>query len=540
MSSAFAAHICETVDQFLQTVVLVDDEAFRRAAALGEEREWEEHESDARPVGGQPLRAPASEPAADYLDVQATTEAFGQRGLVCAVLSPQTKEENREVKDPLLKSARRADLVVLDWNLNGDGGETTRGLVKGILKKDDGLERRLRVIAVYTGEPALGGIGEEMRKIVEETLPEHSVKQDENAPAFTCGPVRVTILAKEYVRNLPAVDRRQQVTVDKLPNRLRDEFGRLCNGLVAGAAVAAMAAIRGEAHRLLKALGPELDPAYLGQRASLNRPAEAERQLEELLTAEIGALLSDRQVGSHANLRRIEQWLKAQEGLGPGGLNDKITADERVRFLALGLGDDRITGHNQVTGRSKGDLRRIRDGATELFVSSPEAALAANRAFSERMIIRTRYSKPEPVLSLGSIVAKGDEFLLCVQPACDSVRLTEKRMFPFLKMTRVGGQQLRGAVLLRDRQRQDEWLALEVVEKPGNLVLVEFAATVDERVGAGKRSGRWEFVATDRRRYRWVADLKMAQAQRAVEKLARQFSRVGLAEPEFLRHDGER
>lgn len=542
MTTAFARHIRSTVDDFLQTVVMVDDEAFRRAdPPVGPAAEAWDAGDDEASAAVQPVRlkAPPPTPPPDDLDPNATTKAFGTRGLTCAMLSPQTPEENKEVKDPLVRTAGRADLVVLDWMLNGDDGDTALKLLRGLLRHDEGVERRLRVIAVYTGEPKLQDIANRMRDVVTSVLTGYELRDDSALPQFTCGPVRVTVLAKEYINNLPDEHAPQRVPINELPDRLADEFCVLCTGLVAGATVSALTGIRQEAHRLLSALGPEMDAALLGQRVALNQPVDVERQLEALITSEIGAVIADRQVGSQAGLKRVKQWLTAQDGLAPGGLCDGVTAKERLGFLTVGLGDDRLDTQCAKTQRTKGDLRRIRARSTELFVVHRDSAVAANRAFSERMIVRTRYSKPEPVLRLGVVVERSGEYALCVQPACDSVRLTERTTFPFLRLGARGLDDL-GATnfVLSDPGKDQTWTALALSAKPANLMLVDFHPNDDEVVRSRKVGGQLRFVAADNKRYRWVADLKTEHAQRTVEELARQFSRVGLTDPELLRLGG--
>ncbi len=544
MTTAFANHIRRTVDDFLHTVVIVDDEAFRTAdAPSDEDHDWDKVADEAPAVVRQQalLRAPTEIPAADELDPRATSKAFGTRGLACAMLSPQTVEENKEVKDPLLQTAGRADLVVFDWMLNGDDGETTLKLFRGLLRADDGVERRLRVVAVYTGEPKLHDIAERMRAVATSELSDHDVQDDSELPQFTCGPVRLTVLAKEYIENLPSELEAQRVAIDDLPDRLADEFCLLCTGLVPGATISALTGIRADAHRLLTALGPDMDSALLGQRVALDQPADVERQLEALITSEIGAVIADRQVGNEAGLRRVKQWLSAQEGLAPGGLLEDVNAAERLRFLTVGLGEDRLAEQNESTAKAKNALRNIRSRATELFVTATQLADDSNKAFAERMTIRTRYRKPDPVLGLGVLVERAGKYLLCVQPACDSVRLKDQTVFPFLRMQVCDCGDESARVVLRDSGRSNRWVALKLEPKPANLALVEFDPGSDEVVRSRKFNQKPTFVATPvpnttrSRRYRWVADFKPEHAQQIVENLARQFSRVGLAESELLR-----
>lgn len=535
---AFRDHVRRTVDEFLQTVVMVDDEAYR-VAPQPDSDAWDADDAPGpRPVRRTRLRAPAVPPAADDLDPRATTEAFGRRGLACAMLSPQTEQENREVKDPLVATARRADLVVLDWNLNGDDGATTLRLFEEILRSDSGdVSRRLRVVAVYTGEPKLVAIDAQMRAAATKAVPGEAVEPDEDgSPQFTCGPVRVAVLAKEHVRSLPNELEQQRLAIPALPERLRDEFCRLCFGLVPTAAVAALAGIRDESHRLLRAMGAGLDPALLGQRVALDQPEEAERQLEALLAAEITAIVSDREVGKHAGFPRIRDWLDSRAGLPVGGTHASVTAAQRLGFVKIGLGDAHISEQAVLTSRSKTDLRRLRHQATGLFTSSPAEAQDANRALAERMVVRTRYSKPSPVLRLGTVLERDGEYVLCVQPVCDSVRLTDPTQFPLLRLEPCGPDDTGdGIIALRDPGKGGGWQHLKIVPNASALRLETFVPGASRVVRARVSAGQPRFVRSSGGTWRWVADLKAEHAQRAAEQLGSSLSRVGLTDPELLR-----
>lgn len=535
-ATTFRDHVRRTVDEFLQTVVMVDDEAYR-VAPQPDGDGWDDVASGQRAVRRKRLKPPAVPPAADDLDPRATTEAFGRRGLACAMLSPQTKKENREVTDPLVATARRADLVVLDWNLNGDDGATTLRLFEEILRSDSGqISRRLRVVAVYTGEPKLVAIDGKMRAAAVKAMPGEIVEPDEDgSPQFTCGPVRVAVLAKEHVANLPEGLEQQRLSIAALPERLRDEFCRLCSGLVPTAAVAALAGIRDESHRLLRAMGAGLDPALLGQRVALDEPEESERQLEALLAAEITAIVSDREVGKHAGIARIRAWLNARPGLPAGGTHASVTAAQRLDFVKVGLGEARVPEQVERTRRGKADLRRLRHQATGLFTSTLAEAQDANRTLAERMIVRTRYSKPSPVLRLGTVVERFGEYALCVQPVCDSVRLTAPTQFPLLWLEPCGPDDTGdGVIVLRDPAKSG-WQHLKIVANASALRLETFVPGTGRVVRAKMAGGQPRFTRSAGGTWRWIADLKAEHAQRAAEQLGSSLSRVGLTDPELLR-----
>lgn len=531
--NAFTKYVNRTARQFLQTVVMVDDEAFRAEPPDGERLE----ESSTDTGGRRLLRHPGAD-LPDELDPKRTTNAFASRGLACAVLSPQSREENEEVLVPLVATARRADLVVVDWNLNGDIGGAALKIVRAVLKDDDGDERRLRVLAIYPGEATLRAIEKELSLVVEELMPDTELRPDEDSmPGFTSGPVRVVVLAKEHVE-LPGDLQAQRVSVEGLPERLTEEFAAHCRGLLASAALTALTGVRNEAHRLLTALGEHVDPALLGQRVALNHPSDIERQVEALLAAEMASVIADQEVGKSVNLTRSKQWVGAREGLAAGGTisEPQVTKAHREGFLRIGLGDDRIPEQNELTKISKRKLQDVHGRATELFSLSEDEATHAGRLFSELMVVRTRYRKPIPELRLGAIVANRDTYLLCIQPVCDSLRLKKPTTFPFLELELKEPEDVAATIMLRDDTRQG-WIGLGIDSRPARIVTHRFSPTAGERVGAPVRNGSPRFRAAGKgaKNWRWVADLKTEYAQRVVEQLGRQVSRIGLDEPELLR-----
>jgi hypothetical protein len=300
--------------------------------------------------------------------------------------------------------------------------------------------------------------------------------------------------------------------------------------------MSALASIRDDAHRLLTALGPGLDPALLGHRVALDEPEDAERHLEALLAAEITAMISDREVGAHSDYARIQEWLEAQPDLPGGGMHPSVTAEERLAFVQHGLGDNRLTEQEKRTGKSKSALKKLRYRATELFSATADEATQADMALAERMVIRTRYSKPSPILRLGTVLEHGGAYFLCVQPVCDSVRLTTPTQFPLLALAACGSADTgEGVIALRDPGQDGGWQRLKIQPKASELRLVTFDPEDRRVVEAQDVDGRPRFRVSPEGNYRWVADLKTEHAQRAAEQLGSSLSRVGLTESEPMR-----
>ena len=182
---------CEkSAKRFLQTVVIVDDEAY-----IGEQ---------SPPPGA--LRTPGRGAAvrrtakivegggrSDHsLDAKTLMDSFSEVGLISAVVTPRSGTAPTDIVPP---AAKRADIVILDWRLNGDRGKLTLSILKEILQKDD---EELRLIAIYTGEQGLSDIG---RTIAEQlTESSRTFEREEHDVVLSYRHCRIVIYAKA---NLP-------------------------------------------------------------------------------------------------------------------------------------------------------------------------------------------------------------------------------------------------------------------------------------------------------------------------------------------------
>jgi len=584
MTTTFAEKVLGTVTEFLQTVVMVDDAAYRLAdPANDDERPGEPGEAEAEAATPEPsgpevvrvgdaaqasvavvdadaveevysspaprrnlggLKRPSVPPNPEELDAKETAKAFAVLGLTCAILSPQSRDENAEIDSPLLRAARRADLVVLDWNLNDDQGKATLHLFGELLKQDTRTHRRLRVIAIYTGESDLIDICDKLKVVATDggLTPEG----DPDRPEFTSGAVRVTVLCKEHVVTLAPALESQRTTIGDLPTTLARQFAELCTGLVSAATISALTGVRQETHRLLSAMSPDMDPAFLGHRAMLPHPADAERHLEDLIASEMAAVIADRRAGDLADLDMCLAWIASQGSLPPGGVHSSVTAANREAFLRVGGAEDNVSLLDEETKAGGGKwsataLKKLAPDATEMFVATRDAAIASNRRFFERMVLRSHYQNPIPTLQLGSIIESDGTFFVCIQPLCDSVRLHTTTQFPLLRLFQpdgaVGGSR---ALVLRDPDHTETWLELMLETGTDALRLVTFDPAEDGTVRAVPSGHARVFMAHSETAgasvpYRWIGDLKIDHAQRVVELVGGNLSRVGPNDPEVLR-----
>jgi hypothetical protein len=545
-SEAYFDHLRSVVDEFLETVVVVDDRAFSHG-----ERDVPGESTDEAPLapGGRGVTQLMVVPVAERdqlddehdLNPKAVTDAFAEAGFVCALLAPKPGED---IDGKLLTTARRADLLVLDWVLEaGDDGAKARELLRRVLKQDRSPEcERLRVVAIYTGQHYLREVADRLAETIDEVWSEGELERHDDGLAVTKGPIRGAVFAKENVRDLPSDLASRRVAFSDLPIRLRDEFAALAKGLLTTVAIAALAALREDSHRILRRLGPSLDEAYLGHRVALPSPDDACDHAVSLVIAEVRSVVEDHDIGSHVVASRLRSWTddpaRADRRFGDLLDGKRLSKEQLSALITSGVGDTdaaetvRTTPGAQL---SKGHMTKIKNQASLVFAETSASAAESNASFANRMAVRTVYGRGSRILQLGALLRwRNDEYLLCVQPACDSVRITTPQAFPFLALSVVDPSAKPRIVL---PGVDGAWVYLELDTHPRELVMLTFTPNDLQRVEArASRNGHWLTTSAGRRkRYQWVGELKPQLAQHIVVDLGSKFARVAVDEAEPLR-----
>jgi hypothetical protein len=477
------------------------------------------------------------------LNSKVLTDAFAQIGVVCAVLKPEPNELD-SFSETLCKIAGNSDVIVLDWVLHEfKQGEKTLQLIEALLKGGRPDGGRARLIVIYTGETNLDFIAQSVRTVLK-------VDPATAADPFTIqrGAVRVAIYAKEAAR-LGQAEKARAIKGTDLPEIVVSEFAHLTRGLVSNVAIKSMAALRSNTYQLLRRFHAKLDAPFVTHKTLL-APDEASGQLIPLIVSEIQAVLEDERVAEVASHKRVGQWLKYQ--IRRGLQFDPV---QHTTEREYGLGLSFLIGH----GASKHALTalfakhrkcaegvfksvekapsRICDHLTRILTLEAERESVKDSELALLMSVRSRYGSPPPRLSLGTIVCetKGEvsQYLLCVQPRCDSVRLTGKRAFPFLPLREAADGPCQ--LLVEDKGKL---VRLRLKDTPCEARMITFAPSSSK-----EREVLARFVGSDRCfrvprskvQYRWVADLKPEHAQRVANNYASKISRVGLTESEWMR-----
>ena len=540
--TGFRSRTRDVVESFLRTVVLLDDLAVM-SASTGE------------PTGAAapaPLSVPdypqsptpkddilRRDPQGVRLDADAVIGGFADIGSVCAVLNPAPGDEFRE---RTVKAARRADIVILDWKIHESVGDAALDVMRDLLREG---RQRLRLLAFYTGEPNLHEIFNRIKDVVTEFYEDDELLES-NGFRISKGPLHVVVLAKQGTLNeLQPEFRNQEVAESQLADRLANDFAVMTGGLIRNCAMAGITAVRDNAHRILAKCEQSLDPAYLGHRLMLRHPPDAEDHLVEALGSELISVLEENRPGACADVGAIKSWLAQREHEGLR-ISDRFSfpngqgaIDGWRDLLSKGIEDDNAI---LPIGVSKSKLQKQ---ATEPFSENAEAAFHSNRRFAALLCLKTRYPGRPPRLSIGSILhtREGDKdcYFLCLQPKCDSVRLSALSGFPLiplipLKDVEVNNQGTSLRLILETSK--DEWKDFGIKPKPSELSIRCFKPTSDppgEVVATRMQDGSFFFEDEEGKKYRWMAEMKDEHALGIAGEVASALARPGPNDAEWLR-----
>lgn len=554
--SEFRKRCKEVARRFLQTVVIVDDEAYTEPAqspgvlktptrhTVGSRPSTTASESPTSAAGEMEEKAAKKvEPddGSHSLATRTLVESFSRQGLICAVVAPRPDTDPSDI-DIVAPSVKRTDIVILDWRLNGDKGQRTLSILESILKGDAG--ERLRLIAIYTGEQGISEIGQIIVERCAES--EWKFEGDEHNVELSYRHCRIVIYSKSVLPVESGLPNRTLSESD-LPDALIEDFSAMAQGLLPNIALMSLAAIRENVHKVLDRFDAKLDPALLTHRACLPVPDDSQQHMVSQLASELHAIMDDAVATDEpAGMDAIKEWLDFSLGADKEvdfGERGKASRDQAIALLEKGL--DKTEDLDISRTKRKTVFRFLTRGFSNN--ENPDHQLDHQLAwmFNFRIV----FNAPSPILQLGTVLQKpsdanaGDanasdangSYFLCMRPRCDSVRLKKKTAFlllPLLTEPKPNSVQL---VLRRDR---DTYQRVSVCMETSQWLLVNFVP--DENSGSVVAKGSYPcfyFIDEKCDRFRWLGELKAEFAQRVAQDFAAGLSRVPINNSEWLRRE---
>lgn len=543
MSSNFDSHVLSAVRRFVRTAVVIDDDIEAPTLDLGIESQPKtlvapkprfgaggvaktHTESPAEPKG-QPADQARQRSDVSEVALKPLADAFLDRQIVCGVLKPMKDDKKDDIIKRAVEAAAIADVLIIDWYLRKGDASFAKSILATVLERDKELQGRLRLVIVYTSAAPLAERRKELKESLEECGFVVGTPADETAlQVDTC---RIRFVEKAYLGS--------GTEVTDLPDLAIEEFAQQAQGLLSAFTLSGIAALREATHHLLATFGKKFDPAFVGHRMLIKDQEDAYGFAMNVLLLQIRGVLSlPHLLGSSLREDQITDWFDARFGYDE--------ADNELKKMSIKKEDLRS---NVLAGNAK-----VAGMHTALFLpgSSGNAAaiekdVSADFARLTTFVREYRGFNPLPkgwlpTLTLGSVVKKrsrtGARYFLCIQPACDTVRVDEARYFPFVELS-------------KDPEKSESWLivkdgakhhVLRVDGKAGARHYDRFAPHPEsqtvraiEKTSRGKSPGFF-FISEDAS-YQWIGDIDGAKAQKIAVDLAAGLARVGLDEYEWLR-----
>lgn len=550
--------LCDgAVQSFLQSVVVIDNQASlemdkrahtapRQAARQGarasspggnqktaEDKNATVQLSD-KTAGAEEVDALLDDP--HCLDLNTVSRAFAEAGLTCGVYLP--KEDDPADSATLVTEAVKAilptDACVLDWQLRMGSARESVEIVKSVLKQDDAEGGRLRLIVVYTAED-LTRAETALRAALKDHFGLDETDRESSRPYIAGKHFRIVFLNKPTTQN--AKDNSARADWKSLPQLTLSEFGLLSRGLLRSYALHSVSAVRRDMHRILAKFDPDLDPAFAADRATKSDPDDAGRLVEEIFLSETTQILA--LAG------------KAQDCLGPLGLRAWLREGEGNNFFREKAKNFSVAGRDisELNADSREYLTTTRppsvfkkssiqkDIQSSFFETDTKQELASRKFAALSLLARCSDGTvlaTHPRLRLGSIIRDdAQNVFLCLQPACDSVRVTQPRPFLLVELipTTTKFQLVlplaEGTQLLKLPRKEERHIKSVVFppSPPADAVLATTNMDATE----------CHFTDSDGTRWRWLGDLREVHAMQLGSEILTPLGRVGVNSLEWLR-----
>jgi len=527
----------DVAKRFLHTVVFVDDQAIfeeiQQPTELTPPKRIAIKEKDSQEGFHR---------SAHTLNAKKVTDEFASKGMICSVLKPN---EGDNTIAYVKQSAKRADVFILDWDVNNDSGETAREIINMLISLDDSEYSRLRLIIIYTGEPDIYSISASIKEKITEEF-DTDFRLDDNDFAFQKGHLRIAIFAKEETIVNPGCEERV-LSITDLPERLSTEFAKITSGLVSNVAIESLSVLRDNTYLFLSNLGSEIDPSYLAHRALLPVPDDAKNLAVDIVASEFHSLLENYEVGDVANINAIDAWLRMKKSDKLYSLNGswgeiKLTCEDIRKCQRIGIEKSGWESHLSKKNKKK-FIDDVHTTLTQTFCTDKDDFQESDYRFAMLTSIKNLYDvHRSPILTLGTILKKlpidnsdeSEKYWLCIQPRCDCVRIEDNRKFFFIPLEKIKENQKSDIVVKIDGINYEK---LKINQKIYDSIHFQFSSNYadDQVVRAEREESHYIFETTDGLKFKWISELKNQHAQRIANNFAANISRVGLDESEWLR-----
>lgn len=537
----------QIVEKFIQNVVAVDDQMVFDARPNASEDIDEILEPDSSFLGLSEESNEASHSSQLNLDnslyYQDLSSEFAEKAIICSGLKPYA-DENKTI-NAIVKSSKNSDITILDWQmeLDNDIGRIARKSIIKIIANDILNKGRLRLIVIYTAE----NISTVLDKLNHELSGFRPIV-DNNKINFSLSDLklcRICIISK-------------QTNEKDLSEEVIKLFTELTVGILSNAALASITEVRDSTHNILYKFNKNLDAAYLSHVLGLISSPDMREQAHEvaidyavdLISEEIKSeLQTSMHIKKSLSKTSLESW--------PSYINvDNSDTAFSIKVgdkLPIEFGSSRMK--DLITVSSEGDLKGIleqvpkfpsksgknvldffKDNVIELAINSQDSSAEHLELSAIECLRRDTKSITSgnhlPVLKQGSILKLYNEYYICIQPICDSVRLSQETSFIFLKVEKIDNAKFSHVI----REGQNGYKKLKLKNASKFISVIYFTPSEGRVVQAKKKVNSYIFKCSKfQDEYEWCGEFKQAIYQEIVNSVYSNLSRVGFDSFEWLR-----
>lgn len=483
------------------------------------------------------------------------------------------------------------DVSILDWKIqlqnrcpkealdsdvmdDGDRGKNTQKLIDAIVRQ---RVPSPHLFIIYTEEPT--GVQEYLSGL--KWACDGSELQEKGhvwiSPEKN---IRISIFFKKSLSGTHGIDDSRVIqNSEQMISVVISEFARLHKGILPLTLIHSLTILRQSASKLLTVFNENLDPAFVLHRALLPEPADGDTLLMQTFLDAFSALFF------YQNRRKFNlddltlAWLDEQSAqFAKESIDVDVTIElnngegKEKRKKKLVIGND---GRKELI--SKGYFSYFKDKILKEFVDEEHKQENAICDAAEEWInlhdiygeifktvwqlfllrdsgrmnmanedfaILTHHKSvfyPDngylPVMMPGSVIKKADQndkYFLCIQQACDCLRIADSRKFIFLPLDK---SSCKFDIILKkptDGQRQ----TLTVNHKKSySLCTFTFKTQPEANVikASADPAGRFVFTDVNSQSFFWCCDLKETFTLKFINEYAQKLTRVGIDQSEWLR-----
>lgn len=537
MNTAFFEKSKQIANEYLQNIVFLDDKAFENNVVI-EQGQDNQH----------------------AFDSSAISKVFAKEKKVCAVYKPLIESDIEDFKE----ISKKADVVILDWliSLQNDveendlavdadeddpRGQYTKQIIKELIESSG--NDSLKLIIIYTGEDILEEITQNIFKDIFHWNQNFQLKEMD-CEVYSKN-IRILVRGKSGGNNEIRFKQRPHLlskilAYGDLPSFVLTEFATMTSGLLSNVALLSLSTIRNNSHKMLNLFSKDLDAAYMAHKAVLPNQNDSEDLLLKLFGDTVTDLLHYSSIPQRLRNELIDIWIDSNIIDEQFSISNKKFQRTRdfLKQLVHSNNEDLEKRFDEVfngTDLSKAEKKQYRESkSTELFLNlaHQDKKEIVNSEFAKLTHHKSLFlpQNTVPKLTLGTIIrslANENNYYVCIQQRCDSVRLkkNEERKFLFLPLSKVVDGKFHIITPEGDKLKLDK--------KSYLIKTIKFKCNCDEGEvkGALSEDRKYNFkeIYEGGETFEWVLDLKDLHSQRIVTNYVTELSRIGLDESEWLR-----